>query len=188
MRCYAGIGSRTLNHPEHEIIANIAKNLSQRGFWLYSGHADGADITFEKNSSSGVIWLPWKGFNSKHDLLPEMKYRLVERTTETEESVNRFHPAPHTLSSGVRKLMMRNYHQIMGSVEFPCVKFVVCCADPQDGGVKGGTGQAVRIANFHKIPVVNIRSSGWRKVLKELLDVHEKKTEQETSVSKEVKQ
>ena len=57
--------------------------------------------------------------------------------------------------------MARNYFQVHGDPpHYPMVDFVVCCADrdlKDPKKVKGGTGQAVRMATKRGIPVFNIR-------------------------------
>jgi len=58
--------------------------------------------------------------------------------------------------------MARNYRQIMGVGKYPMVKCVICCANPTKDGVKGGTGQAVRIAKSISVPVFNVRDPMWK--------------------------
>ena len=63
MISYAGIGSRHITTKEKHIITKIADKLSN-SFILYSGNAEGSDITFQEGSQGQcVIMLPWKSFN-----------------------------------------------------------------------------------------------------------------------------
>lgn len=164
MHAYAGIGSRDITPTERNQITRIANYLVAKGYFLYSGGADGADKAFEESCRGyGLKFLPWPGFN----MVQYSKiYSTVIHSDESMESVMKYHPAPHVLSEAARKLMSRNYYQIHGFGDLPKVDFVVCCADPirnSNGEVKGGTGQAVRIALDLNIPVFNIRdkNSKW---------------------------
>ena len=174
MHAYAGIGSRDITPSERNQICRIANYLMSKGYFLYSGGADGSDYAFEEACKGyGLKFLPWPGFNVK----PDSKiYQTVVHSLDSMESVMKYHPAPHMLSEAARKLMSRNYYQIHGVGDFPRVDFVVCCADPirnSNGEVKGGTGQAVRIALDLKIPVFNIRekNSRWESFMNGLPNV-----------------
>lgn len=167
MKSYAGIGSRTISDEEFEIIKNISKDLSDKGFICYSGNADGSDIAFQLGSKGNcVIFLPWDGFNFNHfnpNNLPCKNHFIVGSNKEGQDSISKYHPNPNALSVGARKLMARNYYQVRGYKEHPKVDFVLCCADEdKNGNVLGGTGQAVRIAKSLNIPVVNIRGENWK--------------------------
>lgn len=167
MLSYAGIGSRNISDAELKLISLISQKLS-RYFVLYSGNAEGSDITFQSNCNNNcVIMLPWLSFNkTQYDINNSKAYFDVGNTPEGNASVDEFHPYPENLSQGARRMMARNYHQVSGYDIYPQVSFVVCCADPLPGGdVKGGTGQAVRIALYKQIPVVNIRKDRWQEFL-----------------------
>ena len=166
-RCsYAGIGSREVTLGELLDIANISKLLANMNFLLYSGNAPGADQAFQKGCDGKcVVYVPWDGFeiNVFNYKTEARKHFVMGRSEAGLSSVFKYHPVPASLSTGARALMARNWHQIAGvPPEYPRVSFVVCCATPKGDGVEGGTGQAVRIANDLKIPVVNIRKDGWR--------------------------
>jgi hypothetical protein len=167
MKAYAGIGSRTISEQESVEIHDIANRLS-KSYVVYSGNACGADISFQIGSGGTcVINLPWDGFNdNKYDIKDSLCSYVVE-DEESIESVKEFHPNYSALGYAGKKLMARNYRQIMGFKPlYPKVDFVICCADEdKKGNVKGGTGQAVRIAQKFKIPVINIRREGWKKHL-----------------------
>ena len=77
---------------------------------------NGSDITFQEGSNNNcVLIVPWKNFNRdkySHD-------RCIKKfdcgdTIEGNESIDKFHPNPKSLSMGGRRMMCRNYHQIMG--------------------------------------------------------------------------
>ena len=64
------------------------------------------------------------------------------------------HPAWTDLSASVKQLMTRNSYQIMGQdMQSPCL-FVLCWTPSGSG--QGGTGQAIRIAKAHDIPVFDM--------------------------------
>lgn len=153
---YAGIGSRKISVEEELYISDLGKKFSKMGFFLYSGHADGADMAFEKASDPelSVIWLPWKDFNGKINSNTGI---VVGDREEAKESL-KYHPNPKSLSKGGRALMGRNRFQVLGDPPlYPMVDFIVCCADEFNGKLLGGTSQAIRIANKYNIPYFNIR-------------------------------
>lgn len=174
MKTYAGIGSREITPTEESRIHRIADYLYRKGYFLYSGGADGSDFAFESACSSyGLKFLPWNDFNMKEE---STIHNISVHTVESIESVAKYHPAPNVLSTAAKKLMSRNYFQIRGIGDFPQVDFVICCADPirgSRGDVKGGTGQAVRIALDLRIPVLNIRdtNSKWEAFINRLPNV-----------------
>lgn len=162
MLCYAGIGSRTITPEEEKFILEIAKELASKDAILYSGNAHGADIAFQTGSGGKcVLFLPWKGFNNDaYDVSKSLANFDVGETKEGTLSIREYHPAPHNLTKGGRRMMSRNYHQIHGTQDYHKVAFVVCCADENSkGDIKGGTAQACRIAKDCNIPVFNIRKN-----------------------------
>lgn len=168
MISYAGIGSRSITKVEDNIIRRVANKLSEK-FVLYSGNAEGSDNSFQKGSNGNcVLMLPWKKFNFKQYSGPYLDALTLGDTFDGIESVYNFHPAPERLGNAAMSLMSRNYHQIHGFRNYPKVSFVMCCADEDAFGVKGGTGQAVRIAKSDNIPVINIRNKYWLPQLKEV--------------------
>ena len=65
-----------------------------------------------------------------------------------------FHPAWEKCSRGARGLHTRNIYQILGQDLNTPVKCVVCWT--KDGKSSGGTGQALRLAEYLEIPVFNL--------------------------------
>ena len=167
MRTYAGIGSRSISEQESWVIRTWAAWLKIKGYTLISGNAEGADIAFQEGSQSDCfVMLPWTGFNEgKYNLDHSRGVMAVGDMPQGRQAVFQYHPNPSALSNGALALQARNYYQVCGLEAFRCppVDFVLCCADPDSrGGVKGGTGQAVRIAQNLGIPVFNMRSEGWK--------------------------
>lgn len=176
LHSYSGIGSRNISPKESKRISLVSDYLFNLGYVLYSGHADGSDISFEQNCQGfGVSFLPWDGFN-KNLISDTIKVSQISK--EAYDSVSKFHPNSKALSSGVLKLMARNYHQVCGIGSLPVVDFVIFCADVKNGNVLGGTGQAVRIAKNLNIPCINLRSSDWKEQIQKIPNVQQVTKEQ----------
>ncbi len=144
---YAGIGSRKTPQPILDIMSNLARDLSRAGWTLRSGGAAGADTAFE----GGALCHDGPASEIYQHATPAA-YALAEQ----------FHPAWSRLSPLVQRLHARNGHQILGRDLDDPVRFVVCWtpdgADSTKAPTKasGGTGQAIRIARHHRIPVFNL--------------------------------
>ena len=163
---YAGIGSRDTPPDILEQMTEIASMLSDKGYILRSGHADGADLAFERGSKGqNQIWLPWPGFNynsSQAQGLVRAGHYVPPTYGDGERIAKEFHPNWKACSAGAKKLHIRNVYQVLGpELGFDdrktLSKFVVCWT--KDGKASGGTGQAIRIAEAYKVPVFNIFNS-----------------------------
>jgi hypothetical protein len=172
MNIYTGIGSRDITYQEAQDIKEISSKLSNAGWTVYSGNAQGADIAFQLGSQGKyVTWLPFPGFNYQR-FKPEYNKMVCDLSEEAKKSVSKYHPAPDKLKSGHQLMMARNYHQVMGCPQKSLApsKLVICCATPQGNTCRGGTSQAVRVAIDKGIPWVNIRLPNWRSELNEVLE------------------
>lgn len=166
-RYYAGVGSRETPPHIQQIMHHVACYLFNQGWTLRSGAASGADQAFERGVDDMAkmltgdaeprkeIFLPWAGYeNSTSPLNPKQ----MPFSTEEMQFTAELHPAWHKCSPSAKLLHQRNTRimlgcgQLHGELVKP-VKFVVCWT--QDGLVKGGTGQALRLAQALEIPVVN---------------------------------
>lgn len=154
---YAGIGSRET--PQHilDTMRTIAAELGARGWLLRSGHAEGADIAFELGAKDlpKEIYLPWPGFNGGRAgaggaIIPT----LLSSYNQAMVYAQHFHPAWEKCSQGARALHTRNVYQILGQNLDTPVKCVVCWT--KDGKSSGGTGQALRLAEYLEIPIFNL--------------------------------
>lgn len=146
---YAGVGSRETPQEMIPIITKIVALLEEKGFILRSGGANGADSFFEQavdNPRMKEIYIPWKGFNNNPS-------KLYEVTKESIAYSRRFHPTGFR-TDAVAKLMGRNANQVLGADLKTPSDFII--AWTKDGKATGGTGQAIRIANHHNIPVYNL--------------------------------
>jgi len=157
MKTYAGIGSRQTPSDILSLMSLTAKALAIDGYTLNTGACKGADQAFAEGavSSNGNVnlMLPWNTYEAGWSI--GIAHSGTVRTTvfdkavhgEAEASVNLYHPAPHRLSQGVRKLHARNYLIVDG------VDFIICWTP--GGEITGGTGMALRIAKSKNIPVYN---------------------------------
>lgn len=146
---YTGIGSRET--PAHILLlmTEAAAILESRGWTLRSGAADGADAAFEAGViSAKEIYLPWAGFNNSDSPLTDAP------TAAALEMAAGFHPAWERCSQGAQKMHARNCHQVLGQDLKTPSTFVVCWTE--GGRLKGGTAQAIRIAQHYGIPVYNL--------------------------------
>lgn len=146
---YAGIGSRKTPPEVLKIFVYISGYLAQKGFTLRSGRAPGADQAFEEGcdeyDGKKEIYLPWRHFEGS-------KSKLIVQDSGAFKVAERFyHSDWNNLSSPVKKLMARNSHQILGWDLHSPSAFVLCWT--KNGSGRGGTGQAIRIAERFAIPV-----------------------------------
>lgn len=145
---YAGIGSRETPDEIIELMKQIATHLARKGYTLRSGGAGGADKAFEdgcdKVNGKKEIFLPWPNFENS-------KSSLVVTNKQAAEIAEKYHPYWENLSQGARKLQARNSCQVLGhNLDSPS-RFIICYT--KGGKGKGGTGQAIRIARSHNIPI-----------------------------------
>jgi len=153
---YTGIGSRKTPQGVLNTMTILASNLELTGLILRSGGADGADSAFEagvKDSANKSIFLPWKGFNKN----PSEHYTI---SPEAYEMAEHYHPAWNRCSFAARQFHARNCYQVLGLNLATPSQFIVCWTP--DGKHVGGTGQALRIATDHNIPIFNMaHTASW---------------------------
>lgn len=167
---YAGIGSRMIPDDIRKLMGRIASFLEKKGFILRSGNADGSDDAFARGVvEKAEIFLPWEGFNQKYiDERPKHKYIVVgEDDEDAYASIEKFHPNK-LLSGTAKKFMARNYRQVFGPKNQNSMSLFVICWT-LNGEVMGGTGQAMRIADYYKIPIINLAIDSDREFIKELM-------------------
>lgn len=163
MKWYAGIGSRQA--PESAQIAAtwLAVQLEKNGFGLRSGGSTGEDQAFEKGISDPAnkqIFLPWKNFEDNPS-------RFFTITPPAEDIAVRFHPRYNFLKRGAQKLIARNSYILLGpNLDDPVC--AVICWTPR-GRITGGTGQGMRIARVHSIPIFNLYKIESHIILKGVL-------------------
>lgn len=179
----ATIGTRNLTQEDIKKIECLS--FLKGKVWIRSGGAPGADEKWDEvlgEKGNKEIFLPGKYFNYFRVKPKNDFYDASEWFDETTwEITEQFHPAPQSLKSNfVKALMQRNIFQVLGKGLDDPVKFVLCVGEGTKtdsfGRIRdmsGGTGQAVRIAHHHKIPVINIRDgNGWEHLPQEYKWIH----------------
>ncbi len=148
---YTGIGSRDTPRNVMDNMIAYAEFLSKAGYTLRSGAAKGADTAFEIGCDNAhgkkEIYLPWQFFNnsvSKHIVNRELAFTIAKQ----------FHPHWNNLSQGGQKLQARNTHQILGQDLYVKTDFVICWT--KGGAGRGGTGQAIRLAEYLDVPILDL--------------------------------
>jgi hypothetical protein len=149
---YAGIGSRKTPPDVLEEMTSIGRHLAVHDFMLRSGGADGADTAFEQGARNAKgkmeIYLPWQGFNGRPDGL------VIDPGFEAIKVAATHHPNWGACSLAARKLHIRNVYQVLGSDLKTPSRFIICWTE--GGKRKGGTGQALRIADTFSIPIYDL--------------------------------
>lgn len=151
-KIYTGIGSRQTPPSVLVMFAKIAGRLERRGYTLRSGAAPGADTGFEMgvlNPKLKEIYLPWPEFSNSTSTLFDLR-------PEAFEMASQFHPNWKRCTENARKFHARNCYQVLGYDLKTPTDFIVCWTS--NGNPVGGTGQALRIAQEYKIPVINFGS------------------------------
>lgn len=163
MKVYAGIGSRETPPDVLRRMFEIGRQMAQAGWTLRSGAAVGADSMFEGGAKSvgGAceVFVIEPDGDPTH-IVPEFDAALMRLARE-------HHPAWRDLGPRTRKLHARNGCQVLGLDLLWPADAVVCWTPGGLGG--GGTGQAIRVAVAHGIPVYDLARFTPQFVLRKLL-------------------
>ena len=166
---YAGIGARATPAAVLADMTLMSAWLARAGWHLATGGADGADTAFAEGAPAGqrTVWLPWRGYNGHRG--PACRVLSSAALSACMDVAAALHPAWDRCSPAVRKLHARNVAILLGrSCDRP-VDAVVCWTA---GGLdSGGTGMAIRIAETHGIPVLNLGSISPRSVCERLVTI-----------------
>ena len=159
-RYYAGIGARATPPEVLSLMTRAAFALLKRGYVLRSGHAIGADSAFERGAGEAAeIYLPAQGWRGSASAFHQGAIG-VEIWGRARTIAAAHHPAFAQLSPFVQDLHTRNVFQVLGpSLDSPA-EFVLCWT--ADGEASGGTGQALRIAASHGVPIFNLQRARER--------------------------
>lgn len=182
-KIYCGIGSRSSPPEALRMMSFFSLNLIQKGYTLRSGGAPGADQEFEwAAASSGLskvqiqaqteIYLPWPDFEQKNRSW--IKPIREEPQNAAYAMAEDYHPAWNKLSQGAKRLHARNVHQIYGfdvlQEQYILPDFVICWTE--GGKMKGGTAQALRIAQDYKVKIYNLgKDSDYDELVDWIVDV-----------------
>lgn len=159
---YTGIGSRETPPEVLEKIRTIAAYLSEKGYTVRSGGADGADTAFEDGSRESAfgmreIYIPWNNFSerSSHD---EDVY-VRGNDIHSRNIAATLHPVFYRLGRGAAALHTRNVNQVLGkdaSHPEPSSFVIFYATKTSSGVIRGGTATAVNLAISRGIPVWNL--------------------------------
>ena len=137
MRYYAGVGARVTPLSVLQVMTSIAREMFSGGWILRSGGAVGADTAFAI------------GAGPASEIL-----RARDCTPEALKLSSLFHPKWSACPYKTQLLHGRNAMIVLGPDLQTPVEHLVCWTP--DGLPVGGTGQAIRIAEAHGIPVINL--------------------------------
>lgn len=157
---YAGIGSRETPFEIQAQMTVIATLLSEYGWLLRTGGAEGADSAFIAGCNDRAdIYLPWEGFNGRRTIIqpPHFRQSVLPADPDFGIIASRHHPNWAACSPGAKLLHARNVPQVLGPrprVQAMWSKMVICWTKNAAGG--GGTGQALRIARAAGIPIFDL--------------------------------
>src|SRR5690554_1755896 len=166
-KAYTGVGSRSTPTNIRSIIFNLAAKLSEEGYILRSGGADGADTYFQdgwlisEDRAPAEIYIPWKRFNGRYHgqwgAVIESSSLAQHILEEAENIASSIHPAWDKCSRGAKALHTRNVFQVLGKELNNPSKFLVCWAEmDKQGKPKGGTRTAWMLAEKYDIPCFNL--------------------------------
>ena len=150
IKAYSGVGSRETIPEVCQVMTDIAGILCDKGYILRSGGANGADLSFELGVSDPTkkhIYLPWKEFNGNDSPL----YGVCPKALEI---ASKIHPAWQNCREKARLLHARNVYQVLGRDLNNPSKFLICWTE--NGEERGGTRTAIKLAQNHDIPVLNL--------------------------------
>lgn len=151
----AGIGSRDLQASDLQTCLALGQFIAKCGGELHSGNARGADQAFAAGANSVNpelvhLHLPWPNFE-KEAIVGGNHIHLPQEQSAYDVTAAKYHPAWRHLSQGARKLHTRN----VSIVCWPTIKDMVLAFPSQKKG-GGGTGQGMRVAEGHDIPVIDL--------------------------------
>lgn len=165
-RVFTGVGSRRTPENVGVLMAAIARKLTDSGWVLRSGRADGADFAFESGvkpeqvRSNTEIFLPYPGFNGSASTLT----KLLPACFDIAKAV---HPAWERCSDFAKKAHARNACQVLGADLMVPTAFVICWTP--DGAIDarsvrdaGGTRTAIVMAASRGVTVFNLQRPDTR--------------------------
>ena len=163
---YAGVGARATPDEVLAHMREIAERLGERGWRLRSGGADGADNAFAAAAPPDrrEVIVPWRGYNG----LDESACRVLTpgEIEATRPHAELHHYAWERCTAKVRDLHARNVAVLLGTDLKQPAHAVVCWT--KDGRDIGGTGLAIRLAQHHRIPVLNLAEMDMRAAMDRL--------------------
>ena len=178
---YAGVGACATPDAVLAHMREIAERLGERGWRLRTGGADGADKAFAVAAPPDrrEVIVPWHGYNgldtragdtrAGHNRAGDGSACRVLTSAEIETMrplAEPHHPAWERCAEKVRDLHARNVAVLLGTDLKQPAHAVVCWT--KDGRDIGGTGLAIRLAQHHRIPVLNLAEMDKRAAMDRL--------------------
>ena len=154
---YAGIGARQTPPQILEQMTELASELANRGWHLHSGGAAGADAAFASGAleHERTLFLPWPSFNGLSG--PDCHVARDDVTARHMAIAAALHPAWDRCDARARQFHARNVSILLGPQGNAPVDAAVCWTP--GGETVGGTGMAIRIAEAHRIPIINLATT-----------------------------
>ena len=169
---YAGVGARATPGPVLAHMREIAERLGERGWHLRTGGAPGADSAFTNAAPAGqvTVFVPWRGYNG-WDAIENQGILRCRVLGADEIDAMRAAAAPHhaaweRCTAKVRDLHARNVAVLLGT-DLKQPAHAVVCWTPNGRDI-GGTGMAIRLAQHHRIPVLNLAEIDMRAAMDRL--------------------
>jgi hypothetical protein len=162
-----GIGSRNTTPEICDLFVELGAEARERGWWIRSGHAEGADYAFERGARDHcIIYMPWSTFNKELPILG--RAHTEELRDDALDLVYRHDPyANDDISQGVKRIKQRNIFQVLGVDLKTPSDLVICYTD--EGKYVGGTALAMRVARENNIPIINLGNPSVEKNLDSIL-------------------
>jgi hypothetical protein len=172
IKIYTGVGSRKTPREIQVVMFQLGSVLAKRGAILRSGAAKGADAAFERGcdaeNGEKQIFLPWRGFNDHPSRYYDSKDEAFRMAAE-------IHPAWHRCQQAAQKLHARNCHQILGpDLDKPSDAVFFWAEEDEKGQIAGGTRTAVKLAEHHGIPRINLNHAESLGIILEYIERHQK--------------
>lgn len=163
---YAGIGARETPPEMLEKMKSVGRFMASWEHTLRSGYGPGPDRAFERGCDEQGGWkeiyLPYPGFAGHKSSLPTPD-------KEARMHASLFHPMWGNVSSSGWQFLARNSFQILGPDLKTPADFVICWT--KNGEVKGGTGQALRVADHYRVPIFNMASMDLEEISDKILEI-----------------
>lgn len=161
---YAGIGARETPASVLDAMEMIGRRMAEAGWVLRTGLSPGADQAFCSGARAGrggvELYVPWSGFEDAERCRAPGVRLLGRPAAAAFELAAGYHPCWEALDWPERRLRARDVHEVLGERLDDPVAIVICwTADGSldgSGPLAGGTGQALRVAHNHRIPVLNL--------------------------------
>lgn len=163
-RAYAGIGARETPPSVLSVMREIGVLMAEAGWALRTGFSPGADQAFYSGACSRdgrvELYLPWPGFEGGERRQAPGVHVVPRPAAGAYALASRYHPCWDALDPVECHLRARDVHQVLGTRLDDPVELVICwtvdASVDGSGSLAGGTGQALRVAHDHRIPVLNL--------------------------------